>query len=370
MSTRPVRSLVVVVVLMATAPVAPAAAGTVTTPGSVPTAAGATSVAPQRDGACPTANGVTVVIDFRELGGGVHVRCATGSVSSGLDALQRAGIDHRTTIRFPGFVCRIADRPANDPCVDASPATAYWSYWVAPRGGHWCYSNRGAGSRRPPQGSVEGWSFSLNRTASTAPPPGIAPPAAVPGTPSALSATDCDQRPSASAPAPAPSAPPNQPTPHGPTAPSSRPAPPAPPADRSPASEPAPAAPSDGAPTAGGAGAPPALTGSGATTTTEGSGQGAPGSNVAADDPTGDQPEEEPHDRGEPAAEVLDTAEDGGDEPSSPRASTARHDRELAATDLGGTDRSGSPVPTIVAVVVIAALGGATWWRRRRVGTD
>ena len=45
--------------------------------------------------------------------------CASGPVSSGLDACARAGISYRTAQRFPGFVCRIADKPASDPCVNA-----------------------------------------------------------------------------------------------------------------------------------------------------------------------------------------------------------------------------------------------------------
>ncbi len=146
------------------------------------------------EGACPTADGVTVVVDFQELGGGVYVRCAPGASSTGFEALQRAGIDYRTTIRFPGFLCRIADKPSSDHCIDASPASAYWSYWLAPRGGQWCYSNWGAGNRNPPEGSVEGWSFSLDKGASAAPSPRIVPPAAVAGSPLALPADDCDGR--------------------------------------------------------------------------------------------------------------------------------------------------------------------------------
>lgn len=149
-------------------------------------------------GPCTSADGVTVVIDFQELGGGIHVRCAPGPVESGFAALSRAGIDYQTTIRFPGFLCKIAGKPANDPCINASPATAYWSYWLASRGGVWCYSNWGAGNRTPPPGSVEGWSFSLNKTASTSPPPGITPPAPTPGIPpSELAGNDCDPRSSA-----------------------------------------------------------------------------------------------------------------------------------------------------------------------------
>lgn len=153
------------------------------------------------DGACNTRSGVTVVVDFQELGGGTYVRCATGSVSSGFAALQQAGIHYQTAVRFPGFLCKIAGKPENDPCINASPASAYWSYWVAPRGGSWCYSNFGAGNRTPSAGSVEGWSFSFDKTGSTSPPPRIAPPAPIPGVaPSPLPKNDCDS--SSTAPSP------------------------------------------------------------------------------------------------------------------------------------------------------------------------
>lgn len=146
------------------------------------------------DGPCTDNVGVTVVIDFQELGGGVNVRCAPGPVTSGLDALVRAGIAWEPPLREPGFVCRIAGQPGPDreACGVTPPPTAYWGYWIAPRGGAWCYSNTGAGNRVPPPGSVEGWSFALDKSSSQLPPPGFAPPAAIPGTtPNPLSPADC-----------------------------------------------------------------------------------------------------------------------------------------------------------------------------------
>jgi len=146
----------------------------------------------QAAGACAGNSGVTVVVDFQELGGGVNVVCATGAVSSGLDALSRAGVSYQTTQRFPGFVCRIAGKPANDPCVNTSPASAYWAYWLAAPGGTWCYSTLGAGNRKPPPGTFEGWSFALDRTAAEIPPPRFTPPPAPAGSPPAtLNKSDC-----------------------------------------------------------------------------------------------------------------------------------------------------------------------------------
>jgi hypothetical protein len=149
----------------------------------------------QTAGACAGDSGVTVVIDFQELGGGVNVVCAHGPVSSGLEALERAGVSYQTAQRSPGFVCRIADKPADDRCVNASPASAYWGYWIAAPGGAWCYSTIGAGSRKPPPGTFEGWSFSLDKVAAAIPPPRFAPPAATSNPPPTLNTSDCTSTP-------------------------------------------------------------------------------------------------------------------------------------------------------------------------------
>ncbi|MBB5829092.1 hypothetical protein [Micromonospora carbonacea] len=148
-----------------------AAVGVVGESGSPAMAAGAA-------GYCPDASGVTVVVDFNELGGGTVVRCARGEQSTGLTALKSAGFLVTGTLRWgEGFVCRIEGKPsaAAEKCVDTPPASAYWSYWHAANGGSWTYSDKGVLNRKPPAGTFEGWSFSLNRTANDAPRPGIAP---------------------------------------------------------------------------------------------------------------------------------------------------------------------------------------------------
>ncbi|SEG76007.1 hypothetical protein SAMN04489712_111108 [Thermomonospora echinospora] len=129
-------------------------------------------------GPCPTASGVTVVVDYQELGGATEVRCAPGAQPSGLAALENAGFTVTGTQRWgKAFVCRINGKPtaATEPCIDTPPASAYWSYWHAPNGGSWTYSSLGAGSYVPPQGSWEGWSFSKNKTPTTNPPPRVTP---------------------------------------------------------------------------------------------------------------------------------------------------------------------------------------------------
>ncbi|MEH1100532.1 hypothetical protein V6V16_15360, partial [Micromonospora sp. CPCC 205561] len=169
-----------------------AVAGTVAPPRPAVAAAGSA-------GYCPDASGVTVVVDFNELGGGTVVRCAPGDQATGLAALKDAGFQVTGTLRWgEGFVCRIEGRPATtaEKCVDTPPVSAYWSYWYASNGGSWTYSDKGVLNRRPPGGSFEGWSFSLNRGADDAPRPGVAP-----------------KRPAPPPPAPAPPPPPPPPPP-------------------------------------------------------------------------------------------------------------------------------------------------------------
>jgi hypothetical protein len=114
-------------------------------------------------GACTTSKGVTVVVNYGSLGGGVQVHCDTGATSSttGLTALKSGFTTQGTYHDGPGFVCRINGKPtpAQDPCIKTPPGTAYWSYWHATNGGTWTYSTLGAMSRKVTVGGFEGWSF-------------------------------------------------------------------------------------------------------------------------------------------------------------------------------------------------------------------
>lgn len=143
------------------------------------------------NGFCTTSTGVTVVVDFQKLGGGVVVRCAPSipAGGTGLDALQNAGVPYAGVARWgDAFICRLFNKPSatqtlpitGDPtykeaCVNTPPAAAYWSYWFAPNGGTWTYSQFGVKNRSAIKGGFEGWSFSMNATASNNPPPRIAP---------------------------------------------------------------------------------------------------------------------------------------------------------------------------------------------------
>jgi hypothetical protein len=162
-----------------------------------------TAAAAGYDGVCTGGDaltGVTVVIDFQELDGNggtaapTIIRCSPnaspGTARTGIKALQDAGIAVTGTARWGlGFVCRLGNRPSateviprtsnptyREACVVTPPAEAYWSYWHADGSAiTWTYSSLGALNRNVVPGGFEGWSFSLNKTAATNPPPGVAP---------------------------------------------------------------------------------------------------------------------------------------------------------------------------------------------------
>ena len=161
-------------------------------------AAGLAVAAPAAEAAaCSGSSGVTVVVDFGSLGGGVQTGCAGGDPASGLAALSAAGHGYTFVPRQFGLVCQIDARP--NPC-NGAPTTAYWSYWHATRGGSWSYATVGAGGYNPQPGTVEGWAFGAGGR------PGIAPPAApAPPPPPPKPTTRPAPRPSAQPPpAPAP----------------------------------------------------------------------------------------------------------------------------------------------------------------------
>ena len=285
------------------------------------------------------------------------MRCASGPVSSGLDALDDAGISWEGTQRFPGIVCRIAGQPtaATEPCGNTPPASAYWSYWVAPRGGSWCYSKVGAGSRTPPPGSVEGWSFALDRVAVDIPPPGYDPPAPIPGeSPNPLKGADCG--------APSGSQPPPPPTTSPPAPPTTLSAPPSSPATTSHAPDAGPPSsapasdeiePGSGSPspTVNTVAGPAAEPGSG--TTTSHSTQ----TTVMSAGATSTT-------RPRSASTTTTTFDDASDSHPATSVRTA----ELGAVDLGNDGRGGGSFgpATAIGIAVAASLGGAGVWAARR----
>ncbi len=131
-------------------------------------------LAPAQAAACAGATGVTVIVDFKQLVGGVSQGCAsTGGGKTASTNFSAAGFPLTFVQRLPGFVCRVSGKPASDPCVNTPPVTAYWSLWWSDgKSGTWNYSTVGAGSLKVPTGGYLGFSWQ-GQAAKAA--PGLAP---------------------------------------------------------------------------------------------------------------------------------------------------------------------------------------------------
>jgi hypothetical protein len=132
------------------------------------------------DGTCPAGGGVTVIVDFGDLGPESLVRCAPGTPATGIAALQGAGIDVAGSQKYGlAVACRIDGKPGPDveSCAGMPSATAYWSYWhAAAAGGAWESSQEGAQTSKPAAGGFEGWAFARPKSANDLPtPPRVAP---------------------------------------------------------------------------------------------------------------------------------------------------------------------------------------------------
>jgi hypothetical protein len=148
----------------------------------VAAAAGLGVPAPAQAASCATAHGVSVVVDFHQLGGGVETAC---DVNGGgrTAARQFTDVGHELTYvqQQPGFVCRVDGKPADDPCVRTPPSDAYWSLWWSDgKSGTWTYSSEGVGSLTVPEGgyvalSWQGGSDKAPPRASPSPHPTASP---------------------------------------------------------------------------------------------------------------------------------------------------------------------------------------------------
>lgn len=176
--------------------------------------------------ACSGSTGVTVVIDY---GSNATSTCANDAASA--MAVLKSVASVTSPPQYPGtVVCQINSVPSNNCSRGMPPASAYWAFYHANRGGSWQYSSVGVAEYNPAPGTAIGFAFGAGARPDIAPPPATAP------------------KPS---PKPSPS--------------SSQPKPPAPPAPKGTASSPKPKASS----TAGTSGAPrgSASSGSGAGST-------------------------------------------------------------------------------------------------------
>jgi hypothetical protein len=121
-------------------------------------------------GNCTTTVGAVVAVDFSHWGGPTVRGCGVNP-PSGYALLHAAGFSTAGDSHDgPAFICRLGNQafdagrqyptPDHDACVLTPPASAYWSYWVAPAGqSTWSYSSGGAMSHAPKPGEVDLWVF-------------------------------------------------------------------------------------------------------------------------------------------------------------------------------------------------------------------
>lgn len=122
--------------------------------------------------------GVSVVVDFGALGGGIRTGCDASGNRKAAQAFERTGNHLEYAQRQPGFVCRVDAAPANDPCINTAPADAYWGlYWSDGTSG-WKYASTAVGSLTLPAGGSVAFSWQNGG----GDPPGIAPASAAPAT--------------------------------------------------------------------------------------------------------------------------------------------------------------------------------------------
>jgi hypothetical protein len=134
--------------------------------------------APASAATCSSGAGVSVVVDFHELGGGAQTACvADGGGKSGTALFSSAGFGLTYVQRQPGFVCRVNGVPKaeDDPCVNTPPADAYWGLWWSDgKSGQWTYATTAAGGLSVPDGGYVAFSWNGNASRSA---PGVSPAA-------------------------------------------------------------------------------------------------------------------------------------------------------------------------------------------------
>lgn len=120
--------------------------------------------------ACAARDGVVVVVDFAELGGGVQKGCsAAGGTASQL--FQAAGFPLGRVAVDQSFVCQVSGLPDTaTACDDTPPPDAYWSLWTSDgTSGTWGYATRGVDALRVPEGQYVAFAWHQGSGRASAP---------------------------------------------------------------------------------------------------------------------------------------------------------------------------------------------------------
>jgi hypothetical protein len=165
-------------------------------------AAGVVVPSPAHASTCDTASGVSVVVDFHQLGGGVQTFCDSGGAGESA-AQQFADAGHTLTyVQGEPFVCQVDSKPDTQ-CARTPPSNAYWSLWWSDgKSGEWKYASVGVTSLEVPDGGYVAFSWQGQSSQAK---PRVTPTAHTRSTPSSSPSTHAPSSPhSSTAPSQAP----------------------------------------------------------------------------------------------------------------------------------------------------------------------
>ena len=118
--------------------------------------------------ACPGATGVTVIVDYNEIGGPTRAGCdANGGGESAARVFPDAGFTLEYEPRQPGYVCKVTGLPTDRPCLESD---SFWSLWWSDgKSGRWVFSNQGVSGLSVPDGGYVAFAWHEGGGRATAP---------------------------------------------------------------------------------------------------------------------------------------------------------------------------------------------------------
>jgi hypothetical protein len=114
------------------------------------------ATAPAQAATCPSADGVSVVVDGSDVGGSVATSCvAGGGGQSAASLFDSAGHVLTRVTSEPGAVCKVDGMPGSAGCERMPPANAFWGLFWSDGSGGWVFASEGVdGLNVPAGGSV------------------------------------------------------------------------------------------------------------------------------------------------------------------------------------------------------------------------
>lgn len=107
---------------------------------------------PSSAATCSGDTGVSVVVDFSLIGGGVVTGCVADGGGDAAASLFEVDHDLTRVQQFPGAVCKVDNTPADAACQNMPPTDAYWGLFWSDGSGGWVYSSEGVDSLDVPDG--------------------------------------------------------------------------------------------------------------------------------------------------------------------------------------------------------------------------